>query len=92
MDKNFNFKLVHGTFTAPEAAKILFALISSKIQFHTIENFSSQERFGKEAPNSQKRIQALKDAQDSLKKVFAEAEKNEMHLNIEGSVTVTIVE
>ena len=92
MNKNYNFKLIHGRFTASEAAQVLFDLISSKIHFHTMENFSSQERFGKDAPHSQRRIQALKKVQGSLKKIFDVAEKKDVQLKIEGSVKITIVE
>lgn len=92
MNKNYNFKLIHGTFTASEAAQILFDLISSKIHFHTMENFSSQERFGKDKPDSKSRIQALKKVQGSLKKIFDVAEKKDVKLKIEGFVEITILE
>lgn len=92
MKKGYNFKLIHGNFQAAEAAHILFELISSKIQFHTMENFRSQERFFKDAPNSQKRILALKKIQVSLKKVFDKAEKKELKLKIEGLINITILE
>lgn len=92
MDKNHNFSLIHGTFTASEAAQILFGMINNKIQYHTMENFSSQERFGKDAPHSQMRIQALKNVQTSLKEILDEAQKNNLHLKIEGTIAITMVE
>lgn len=92
MNKNHDFKLITGTFTASEAAQILFSLISNKINFHAMENFSSQERFGKDLPNSQRRIQALRKTQASLKKIFDVAEKKNLQLKIEGSVKITIVQ
>ena len=92
MNKNYDFKLITGTFTATEASQILFNLISTKINFHHMENFSSQERFGKEMPYSQKRIQALRKARASLTKIFDVAEKKDLQLKIEGSVKITIVE
>ena len=92
MAKNYNFKLINGTFTASESAKILFDLISSKIQFHNIENFSSQERFGKDASHSQKRIHALRKVQGSLKKIFDAAEKKDLQLKIEGAVKIIVLE
>ena len=92
MDKNHDFNLITGTFTASEAAQILFNLISSKINFNTKENFSSQERFGKEVPHSQKRIQALREVKESLKKVLDEAEKKGLQLKIDGSIKITMVE
>ncbi len=92
MNKNYNFKIIQGTFTTSEAAQVLFDLISSKIHFHTMENFSSQERFGKDAPHSKRRIQALKKVQVSLKKIFYLAQKKELQLKIEGIVQITIVD
>ncbi|MEO7119557.1 MAG: hypothetical protein ABIY62_00590 [Ginsengibacter sp.] len=92
MNKNYNFKLIHGTFTAGEASQVLSDLISSKIHFHRMENFSSQERFGKDAPYSQTRIQALKKVQLSLKEIFEVAGKQELKLKIEGTVEITIIE
>ena len=47
-------------FSPSGASEVLFGLISSKIHFHSMENFSSNERFGKDKPNSQRRIKALK--------------------------------
>ena len=92
MNKNYNFKLIHGTFTTSEARQILFDLISSKIHFHTMESFSSQERFGKDAPHSKRRIQALKKIHNSLEKIFDVAEKKDVQIEIEGTVEITMVE
>ncbi len=92
MNKNYNFKLIHGTFTASEAAQVIFDLISSKINFHTMENFSSQVRFGKASPNTQKRIEALKKVRVELKKIFDVAEKKGLKIKIEGTVEITMVE
>ncbi|MEO5999958.1 MAG: hypothetical protein ABIN89_24175 [Chitinophagaceae bacterium] len=92
MNKNYNFKLIHGTFTASEATQVLFDLINSKIHFHSMENFSSQERFGKDMPNSKRRIQALKKVRGSLKKIFDVAEKKKLKLQMDGFVEITILE
>ncbi|MEO8416378.1 MAG: hypothetical protein ABI472_22135 [Ginsengibacter sp.] len=92
MDKNYNFKLINGTFTVSDASNVLFDLISNKIHFHTMENFSSQERFGKDAAHSQRRIQDLKKVQGALKNFFDITEKKDVQLKIEGSVKITIVE
>ncbi len=92
MDKNYDFKLITGTFAASEAAQVLFNLISNKIHYHTMENFSSQERFGKDAAHSQRRIQDLKKVQGDLKKIFDMAEQKDLQLKIEGSVQITIGE
>ncbi|MEO6916139.1 MAG: hypothetical protein ABI151_11180 [Chitinophagaceae bacterium] len=92
MTKKQNFKLIHGTFAPSEAAQILFTLISSKINFHTMESFSSRDRYGKDVPQSEKRIQALKKIQVSLKKFLDLAEKKGTLLQIEGSVDITMID
>lgn len=91
MEKDFSFKLINGTFTASDAARVLYDLISNKINFHTMENFSSQERFNIEAAHSQRRIKDLKEVQVTLKKIFDTAEKNDLQLKIESLVKITIV-
>lgn len=92
MNINYDFKLIDGTFTASEATLILFNLISSKISYHTKENFSSQERFGKGLPDSQKRIIALTEIRDSLKIFLEVAEENNLKLKIEAAVSITLLE
>ena len=90
MNTNYDFKLIEGSFNASEAAQILYDLISSKIRFHTMENFSSQERFGKDANHSLERIQTLKKVQGALKEIFGEAEKKGVQLKIDGSVKISL--
>ena len=92
MNINYDFKLIDGTFTASEASMILFNLISTKISYHTRENFSSKERFGKGLPDSQKRIVALTKARDSLKVFFDVAEENNLTMEIEALVSITLLE
>lgn len=91
MNKSHKFKLIQGTFSASGASAVLFDLISSKIHFHSMENFSNRERFGKDKANSQRRIKALKKVQESLKKMFEAAEKKGQRLKIEGTIEITIV-
>lgn len=92
MKEKYNFKLINGTFTPSEASRILFDLISSKINYHTMENFSNQEKFGKDAPHSERRIKALQKAHTSLKEIFESAAKKKLKLKIDGSVEITITE
>ena len=92
MSKKYNFQLIQGTFTAPEATKILFDLIGSKINFHTMENFSSRERLGKDAPFSQSRVQELKKVKMELQEFFQGADKKELKFEIEDSVKITFFE
>ncbi len=92
MKGKYNFKLINGKFATSEASRILFDLIRSKINYHTMENFSNQERFGKDMPHSERRIKALKKALGSLEKVCELAKEKGLKLRIDGSVDITIIE
>lgn len=59
-------KLIDGTFSASEAREVLMNLINSKIQFHNLKNFSSEERFGHLNVDSLNRIEELKDASEAI--------------------------
>ena len=87
-----SFKLIDGQFTSAEAGRVLNMLISSKINYHSKEKFSNEERFGKDASHSVKRIAALKKVQISLKKFFDTAEKKGLNVKMNGFVEITIVE
>lgn len=92
MKKQHSFKLIDGQFTPSEASKVLNALISSKINYHSMEKFGNEERFGNDAANSAMRITALKKVKDSLKKVFESADQKGLHLKIDGFIEISIIE
>ena len=70
MNTKHNLKLIDGKFTPIEAGKVLFGLISYKMNYHQLELFSDEERFGKDLSNSKKRIEELKTVHSSLKKII----------------------
>ena len=90
MEKKHNYTLIEGTFTPAEAGRVLFDLVRSKINYHSMEKFSAQERFGKD--ESERRITSLKQLQQSLKEVFEFADKKGMNLKIDGLIEITIIE
>lgn len=92
MKKQHKFKLIEGYFSPSEAGKVVFALISSKIDYHSMEKFSNEERFGKDAAHSEKRIKALKKVKESLKKTFDAAEKRGLKINMNGFIDIAIVD
>lgn len=57
--KKHRTKLIDGTFTIPAAKKLLLELLSYKINYHKIKQFSNKERFGIDRDHSEKRIQEL---------------------------------
>ena len=56
MENGFQFQSIDGEFTPAGAAKVLFPLINNKINYHSLESFSNEIRFEKDATNSKKRI------------------------------------
>ncbi len=92
MKKNHSFKLIDGQFSPSDAGKVIFALVGSKINYHSMEKFSNEERFGKDAGHSAKRIAALKKVKNSLKKIFDSAEQKGLNVKMSGFIEITIVE
>ena len=54
------FNLLNGVFTGNEAKEILVTLFSDKIRFHSLNNFSHEERFGEPDPHAMERIPVLR--------------------------------
>lgn len=91
MEKKHSFTLIDGQFSPSDAGKVIFELISSKINYHSMEKFSNEERFGTDHTHSEKRILALKEIRDSLKKVFDSAELDGLNVKMNGFIEITIV-
>ena len=71
MEKNQNFKLIDGIFTAEEAEKIITALLNYKIDYHNREDFSNHIRFNQSIEHSKNRIQELTTTKEEIKKMIA---------------------
>ena len=67
-------------------------LLKNKINFHELEIFSSQERFGKDLPHSQKRISQLKEAMANVELFFQELANSDSSIEIISSVEISAVE
>jgi hypothetical protein len=90
MGKEYQFKLIEGQFSPLEAGKVLFALINSKVNFHNLEIFSEQIRFDEENSHSKSRVQSLLEATEYLKGLIEEASLEDMDLNIESVIQITL--
>lgn len=84
-----NLKLIDGKFNPIEAKEILLNMISSKIQFHTIKDFSSQLRTGEFEINSRKRMQELKEAREKIIALLDEAQKNNLLVDIQSTINIS---
>lgn len=60
MKQDETLKLINGEFTAEQAREILTNVITTKIHFHQMKNFSSLERFSKEDEIAMTRLPELK--------------------------------
>jgi hypothetical protein len=84
--------LIEGDFPANEAKEILNSIFTSKINFHNIKNWSSQERFGKDDAIAQKRIPALKTEMKKLEEILSEAKTHNKKLVISSEITISLVD
>ncbi len=82
-------KLIEGNFSPEDAKVILVELINHKIHFHSLKNFSSEERFGKPEEGAQKRIEELKESREEIILLIQQAVDNNTNLRIESSIFIS---
>jgi len=81
-------QLINGEFNPEDAKNIILSLINSKIQYHQLEIFSMQERFGIEATHSINRIEELKLTTRDVKEIIREAESLGLKLKVTSIVEI----
>ncbi len=91
MNNTQQFKLIDGTFNAPEAAQILLSLVKSKIDFHNLQKVSNEERFGVDLARSDQRLAELRQLHETLKSICASAGKNGQRVQVDGHIAITLV-
>lgn len=64
--KTHKTKLIDGTFTTADARAVLLELLSYKINFHSREKVSDEERFGADVGHSSRRIRELNQEKEEL--------------------------
>lgn len=84
--------LIDGSFTYDEAKEILLNIFSSKIKFHTIKNWSSQERFGIADEIAHNRVPALKEELEKLEAILAEAKATNKQLVVSSEIHITLLD
>jgi hypothetical protein len=92
MNKNEKLTLIEGDFSFDEAKEILISMYSSKINFHTMQNLSSLERFGKDDEIAQKRIPVLRNEMKKLKAILLEAKAKNKKLVVNSEISIALVE
>lgn len=88
MKKEFN--LIKGNFKAQEAKEILSELFSSKIRFHELKNFRSNELYGFNDDLALIRMKELKESLNKINTLLSELEDNQKSVSIEAIVKITI--
>ncbi len=82
-------KLIEGKFSPADAKVVLVELINHKIHYHSLKNFSSEERFGKPQEGAQKRIEDLKASREEIILIIQQAIDNNTNLRIESTINIT---
>jgi len=92
MKKNEIIRIIDGNFNYDEAKEILMNILSSKINFYCLKNWSSQERFGIEDENAQKRLPALRNEVKKLEEILSEAKANNKKLVVSSDINISFLE
>jgi hypothetical protein len=92
MNKSEKLKLIEGLFLCDDAKEVLMNVFSTKIQYHKLKNFSSQERFGKDDVFAQNRIHELKNEIIKFEKMIEEARLNNQRIVISSEIKITLTD
>lgn len=92
MKKTEKLTIINGDFTSDEAKEVLMDLFRSKINFHTVKNWSSQERFGKDDLIAQERIPALTNEMQKLEEILIEAKNNNKRIVVNSDIYISLEE
>ncbi|WP_345250117.1 hypothetical protein [Nibrella saemangeumensis] len=84
--------LIEGDFSVEEAREVLTNIFLTKIHFHQMKNFSSQERFGKQDETAVRRIPELKKQLEKLSYIVAEAKSKHKKLTISSEITLSLMD
>ncbi|GCC51585.1 hypothetical protein SanaruYs_18110 [Chryseotalea sanaruensis] len=89
--KIHEFKLIHGTFKAEDAKRILLEMLNNKVNFHCRQIHRIQEHSGGNTTPSEIRMNELLDTIEVLKKVLLHAEKNNLDIKINCPITIELI-
>lgn len=90
MNKEEKLSLIEGVFEAKEANEILTNIYLTKLNFHKMKNFSSQERFGKDDSTAIRRIPELKLNMEKFYKFIEEANLKNIKLEISSEIKIKL--
>lgn len=90
MKKTEIIELIKGSFKPNEAQEILLQLLNSKINFHNLKNWSSQERFGKPDDYSEQRLISLEEARKKVQNLLSKLINGEKTITINSTIEINI--
>lgn len=91
MTQQHSFKLIDGKFKPSEARSLLFTLINSKINFHSLESFGITIRTGGDTSFHERRIKELSQTHVDIKKVINYSEEHNLNLKINGVIEIELI-
>lgn len=92
MKKNETLTIMDDYFTHDEAKEIIMNMFSSKLNFHNIKNWSSQERFGKNDAIAQEKIPELRNEMKRLEEILIEAKTKNKKLVVSSAINIELLE
>ena len=92
MKNTEKLNLIDGVFSQSEAKEILMSLFKSKINFHNIKNWSSNERFGKDDEIAQERIPKLREEIEKLQLILSEAKTQNKNLIVSSEINIILAD
>ena len=88
MKKQFQFKLIEGRFEPIEAGKVLYSLINTKVNYHSLEENSNEVQSKRDLQQSKRRKETLMEALDFIRILIKEAEEKDLELLINGIIQI----
>ena len=91
MEKQKAFRLIDGEFSPSDARNILFTLVNSKINFHSMESFGITIRTSGDTSFHEKRIKELTQTNIDIKEMMDYAKENKLRLKINGTIEIKLI-
>lgn len=90
MNNNKKLKLIEGEFSCEEANDILKSILISKINYHQLKNFKTQEQSGMDDAKATVRITALKQEMARLEEILSGAKNLNKKLIISSEINISL--
>lgn len=89
METTEKITLIDGNYSPSEAKEILMNLFNNKIDYHTVKNFSSLERFGKEDQTALRRLPELKETVALISQIINDATSQNKNIIVKSTVDIS---